>query len=207
SPVRPRCDGGLSPGWHRTSRNQRPTIVPLVTNPRDNSLARFAMAGAALALAQQVAAKSVREWLFLSSFSVTDLPKAMLVAALCAIPAALLTTRFMKRSGPRRVTPILFVMSAVAAVGEWLLVWSYPRATAVAVYLHVSVGGAVMLSSMWSLFNERFDPHSMKQLVGRLGASATFGGLAGGAVMERAASVLGARDGLLVLAVFSVGAA
>jgi ATP:ADP antiporter, AAA family len=161
---------------------------------------RLAMLTAALAIAHQVAGKSLREGLFLSIFKVQDLPKMMLGSALCAIPIVLLVSRLMTRHGPDRLTPLLFVVSAVLSVGEYLLLPIAAHAIALTVYLHVSIGGALMVSAFWSLVNERLDPHTMKRSVGRITAGATLGGLVGGAAMERGAHWLDARTLLLLVA-------
>src|SRR4051812_44467082 len=95
------------------------------------------MAAAASALGLHVAARSLREGLFLATFPVAELPKAMLGAALFAIPMALLVAHWMARFGPGRLTPILFLVSACGSIGEWWLLPSLPRAIAIAVYLHV----------------------------------------------------------------------
>jgi hypothetical protein len=158
------------------------------------------MLTAALGVGHQVAAKSLREGLFLSTFSVADLPKAMLGSALLAIPIALVVSRFMTRHGPARVAPALFVASALLSLLEWALLPGVPRAAALLVYLHVSVGGALLMSAFWSIVNERFDPHALKRVVGRIAAGATLGGLVGGAVMERVAHWLDARSTLPLVA-------
>jgi len=158
------------------------------------------MLTAALAIAHQVAGKSLREGLFLSTYAVADLPKVMLGSALGAIPIVLLVARLMTRHGPDTLTPLLFVASALFSVTEWLLFPQLPRAIALAVYLHVSIGGALLVSAFWSVVNERFDPHTMKRLIGRITASATLGGLLGGAAMERVAHWLSARSALLAVA-------
>lgn len=159
------------------------------------------MLTAALAVGHQVAGKSLREGLFLSTFSLADLPKAMLGTALLAIPVALVVARLMTRMGPGRLAPALFVASAVLSLLEWALLPQLPRAIALLVYLHVSIGGAILMSSFWSIVNERFDPHALKRLVGRIAAGATLGGLVGGAAMERIAHWLDARSTLPVTAV------
>jgi hypothetical protein len=159
------------------------------------------MLTAALAIAHQVAGKSLREGLFLSTFKVQDLPKMMLASALCAIPIVLVVSRLMTRHGPDRTTPLLFVVSAVLSVVEYLLLPVAAHAIALTVYLHVSIGGALMVSAFWSLVNERLDPHTMKRSVGRITAGATLGGLLGGAAMERGAHWFDARSTLLLVAV------
>ena len=158
------------------------------------------MLTAALAIAQQVAGKSLREGLFLSTYSVADLPKVMLGSALAAIPIVLFVARLMTRFGPDRLTPSLFVSSALLCLLEWALLPQLPRAIALVVYLHVSLGGALLISAFWSVVNERFDPHALKHLIGRITASATLGGLVGGLAMERVAHWLNARSTLPLVA-------
>ncbi len=166
------------------------------------------MLTAGLGVAHQVAGKSLREGLFLSTHAVSDLPKVMLGSALAAIPIALLVTGLMTRWGPARLAPALFLASAALSLLEWLLLPGFPRPTALLVYLHVSIGGALLLSAFWSVVNERFDPHTLKRLIGRITASATLGGLVGGAAMERVAHWLDTRSALVLVAgVCSVAAA
>jgi hypothetical protein len=175
--------------------------------PSEARVARLAMLTAALAIAHQVAAKSLREGLFLSTFSLARLPVMMLGSALIAIPTAFLVARLMMRYGPAHVAPAMFAVSATLSLTEWLLFPSFPRAIAILVYLHVSVGGALLASAFWSVVNERFDPHTLRHLVGRIGASATLGGLVGGAAMERMAYWLDARSTLLLVSGLCLAAA
>jgi hypothetical protein len=165
------------------------------------------MLTAALGVGHQVAAKSLREGLFLSTYSVGDLPKAMLGSALLAIPIALVVSRLMTQLGPGRLAPALFVVSALLSLLEWALLPGLPRAAALLVYLHVSVGGALLMSAFWSIVNERFDPHALKRFVGRIAAGATLGGLVGGAAMERVAHWLDARSTLPLVALACLVAA
>jgi hypothetical protein len=167
---------------------------------RDARAARLAMLTAALAIAHQVAGKSLREGLFLSTYSVADLPKVMLGSALAAIPVVLFVARLMTRFGPDKLTPSLFVVSAALSLAEWGLLPALPRAIALLVYVHVSIGGALLISAFWSVVNERFDPHALKHLIGRITASATIGGLVGGIAMERVAHWVNARSALPLVA-------
>src|SRR5690349_14879953 len=162
------------------------------------------MLTAGLAIAQQVAGKSLREGLFLSTYAVTDLPKVMLGTALAAIPIVLMVAGLMTRHGPNKLTPSLFVASAVLSLLEWALLPQLPRAIALVVYLHVSIGGALLVSAFWSVVNERFDPHALKHLIGRITASATIGGLLGGLAMERVVHWLNARTTLPLIACVSL---
>ncbi|HYQ28197.1 MAG TPA: hypothetical protein VER04_13295, partial [Polyangiaceae bacterium] len=159
------------------------------------------------ALGLHVAARSLREGLFLATFPVAELPKAMLGAALLAVPLALAVAHGMARFGPGRLTPLLFLISACGSFGEWWLLPGLPRAIAIAVYFHVSIGGALLISAFWSIVNERFDPHSLKAVVGRIGGASTLGGLTGGLMMERIAHSWSARTSLLALALLALGTA
>ncbi|HEY6078517.1 MAG TPA: hypothetical protein VIW29_06930, partial [Polyangiaceae bacterium] len=173
-------------------------------SPAESRASRLSMLTAAIAIGHQVAGKSIREGLFLSSFPVTDLPKTMLATALVAIPIALLVTRLMTRLGPTRVTPVLFVVSALLSCLEWLLLPRFQHGIALVVYFHISIGGALLMSAFWSIVNERFDPHTLKRLVGRISASATLGGLLGGIMMERVAHLVNARSTLPLMALMSL---
>lgn len=174
------------------------------SSPAESRASRLSMLTAAIAIGHLVAGKSIREGLFLSTFPVTDLPKAMLGAALIAMPIALLVARLMTKLGPARVTPVMFVVSALLSALEWLLFPRLQRPIALLVYLHVSIGGAMLMSAFWSIVNERFDPHTLKRLVGRISASATLGGLLGGLLMERVAHLLNARSTLPLMAAMAL---
>jgi hypothetical protein len=173
----------------------------------DARATQLAMLAAALALGHHVAAKSLREGLFLATFTVAQLPKAMLGTALVAIPMALLVARWMARFGPGRLTPILFVVSALGSFGEWWLFPVLPKVVAIGLYVHVSIGGALLVSAFWSIINERFDPHTVKNVVGRIGGASTLGGLVGGLMMERIAHWLSARSSLILIGALALGAA
>jgi len=173
----------------------------------DSHATQLAMAASSLALGLHVAARSLREGLFLATFPVAELPKAMLGAALLAVPLALAVAHGMARFGPGRLTPLLFLISACGSFGEWWLLPGLPRAIAIAVYFHVSIGGALLISAFWSIVNERFDPHSLKAVVGRIGGASTLGGLTGGLMMERIAHSWSARTSLLALALLALGTA
>ena len=131
----------------------------------------------------------------------------MLGAALVAIPSALFVARGMVRFGPARLAPAMFVASALISLLEWWYLPSAPRTVAIVVFAHISIGGALLMSAFWSVVNERFDPHTLKNLVGRIGASGTLGGLIGGLVMERVAHWLDARSTLLLVALLALAAA
>jgi len=163
-------------------------------------LAAFA---AAVMIAQQVGGKATRDALFLDHYGAMELPKAMLGAAVLSILSVLATSSAMQRWGPGRVVPVAFTASGVLFVAEWFLLPVNPGLTSYAIYLHMGVFGAIVISGFWSVVNERFDPHSAKKAVARIAAAATFGGLVGGLGAERVAVLLEPRHMLAILGVLN----
>ncbi len=151
-------------------------------------------------IAQQVGCKATRDALFLSSFEPEDLPRVVIAAAVAAMLAVFGASKAFVRFGPARVVPVAFGASAVMYVAEWALVSSAPRPVAVVLYLHTAVFGALVVSGFWSVVNERFDPHSAKRIVGRIGMGATFGGVIGGVLAERVGAFGHSDDMLAILA-------
>ena len=170
----------------------------------DRATATIAALFAAGLVGQQVAAKAIRDALFLSSFPVTYLPWAMLTAALLSIGAALLFARAMSSGSPSRVMAVGLSISAVLYVVEWGLSAALPGLVAALVYVHLALFGPALVSGMWSLINERFDPHAAKSLVGRIGIGASAGGIAAGTLTWMGAGQVAVPEMLLGLALVSV---
>lgn len=174
---------------------------------RDRSASRAALIAAAVMIAQQVGSKATRDALFLSSFDPEDLPTVVIASAAASLVAVLTATRAYARFGPARVVPVAFASSAALYGAEWLLVQTAPRPIAVTVYLHTAIFGALVISGFWSVVNERFDPHSAKHVVSRIGTGATFGGVAGGLLAERFGEWGDANAMLLALGLLNAMAA
>lgn len=161
-------------------------------------------------IAQQVGSKATRDALFLSSFAPEDLPTVVIAAAAAAMVAVFAASRAYARFGPARVVPLAFAVSAALYAAEWGLSDSAPRAVAVVLFLHTSIFGALVISGFWSVVNERFDPHTAKRVVSRIGIGATLGGVAGGVLAERigawgeAETMLAALAGINALAALGV---
>lgn len=168
---------------------------------------RAATLCAAGMIAHQVAAKATRDALFLSEFEVSALPIMFAVAAACSLALGRVSAGAMVRLGPGRLVPIAFLASAVLLLGEAALYRVSRPATAVALYLHVAVLGALVISGFWSMINERFDPRTAKRCASRIAAGATLGGIAGGLVAERVAAHTGLGVMLPLLAAAHVGCA
>jgi hypothetical protein len=133
-----------------------------------------------LLIAQQVVGKAARDALFLSSFPVAALPYAMMASALASLMAVLVFSSALRRYSPFAVVPAAAGLSAVLLLGEWALALYTPRLAALAVYLHMALFGAALVSGFWSLINERFDPYTAKHAMGRIGLGASLGGVVGG---------------------------
>jgi hypothetical protein len=173
----------------------------------DQRAAQAAAVAAFLLIANQVAARAVRDALFLSAFQVRSLPLVMGGAALAAVAGAGLLSLALARRSPARVVPAAAALSAVLLAAWWAVSLVSARATALFVYLHVSAFGGALVSGFWSLVNERFDPHTARRVMGRIGTGATAGGVAGGAVAWACAQLLPlAATPLVLVAVGLVGA-
>jgi len=174
-----------------------------MSRPADHATA-FALVTATLTIAHQISGKATRDALFLSYYGVEALPKMVMGAAVVSFVAVVVMSRLLARFGPARVIPAAFGASALVFVAIWHLQATAPGPAAIALYVHMSVFGAVLISGFWSLVNERFDPHAAKQNVARIAAAATLGGVIGGVMAERVVAVLDARAMLLVLALLHV---
>ena len=155
---------------------------------------------ATIMIAHQVAGKATRDGLFLTSFDVTDLPKAVMASAVLSFFAVLLMSRLLSRYSPAKVVPIGYGISAVLFAAEWYYFYFYPKTVVALLYLHMATFGAVLISGFWSVINERFDPYTAKRTVARIAAAATLGGLLGGILTQSAVSLWGSRTMLMFLA-------
>jgi hypothetical protein len=159
-------------------------------HPADRPAVAAATLAAALIIAHQVAARAVRDALFLSAFQVGALPLVMGGAAVAALAGAGLLSLALSRRSPSRVVPLAAALSSLLLVGWWALGLAFPRAAAVGLYLHVATFGGSLVSGFWSLVNERFDPYTARRVMGRIGTGATAGGVAGGVLAWLASRAL-----------------
>jgi len=165
-------------------------------------LVSVSMLAAGLMMAHQVAGKAARDSIYLSTFPVSELPKAVMAAAAVALLLTVAWARAMSAYGPRRVVPGGFLLSAAMHLAEFALIDRASGITAVAVYLHIVGFGAVLLSGFWSIANEMYDPANAKKFFGRIAGGGTAGGILGGLAAERTAVLMPGGDILLVLAGF-----
>lgn len=154
-----------------------------------------------LMLAHQVAAKAVRDALFLSQFNSSYLPRMVMAGSALSIVAGLLNSRLLPVLTPARMVPWAFLGSGALHLVEWTLRQTpYRSAMVMLVYIHVVALGAIVLSGFWSLLNERFDPRSGKKYFGRIAGVGTLGGILGGVAAERFAVLFPPTTILLFLA-------
>jgi hypothetical protein len=122
--------------------------------------------------------RATRDTLFLSAFDVHLLPPVLMGAAVLSVLSVFVLSSLLAAHSPARVVPAAIGASQVSLLAAWGLSFAAPGLAALAVYAHVAVFGAALVSGSWSLVNERFDARSGKRLVG----SITTGGLAGAAL-------------------------
>ncbi len=175
-----------------------------MTDSDDRRTVATATICAALVVTGQVGGKALRDALFLSAFPVTDLPVMIMSAAVLSIVGALLMTRLFGTWGPRRVTAVVFLGSAALLAVQGLGAHEWPRAVAVALYLHIAGFGSLLISGVWSAVSEAFDPAAARRHIGTVATGATAGGLLGGVLAERVAAWSGPTSMFFVIAVVHV---
>ena len=158
-------------------------------------------------IAYQVAGKATRDALFLSSFAVTVLPSMVIGSATLSVLAVLLASRLLAARDPTKVIPEVLGLSGLLLLVEWGLVGYFRQGIAIAVYLHFSALGALLISGFWSIVSERFDPRSAKKQIGRIAAGGTVGGVLGGVLAERVGASLSVTAMLPLLAGIQFGCA
>lgn len=175
--------------------------------PRSAVSVRQAAIAAGVLSALTVTGKSTRDALFGAHFPATELPKVMLAGAALSAAFALGTSRVFRRRGPAAVLPPLMLINALGFLIEHALLAASAKTVALVLYLHVSAVTGLLLSGFWSVVNERFDPHTLRLSISRIGLGGTLGGFIGGVSAERIAAWAGAGYTLLELSVLSVLAA
>jgi AAA family ATP:ADP antiporter len=166
-----------------------------------------ATVAAAAMVAQVVIGKATRDALFLSNFPVARLPIALFGGSIVSAAVVRLTTHLLARYGPARVLPVAFAAQGVLLLLEWALSTRFEPQIAIVFYIHMVAASAPIVSVFWSVISEAFDPHTAREVVGRIGAGATLGGVLGGAMAWGASKVTTVPTMLGVMAVLSgVGA-
>ncbi len=154
---------------------------------------------AAAVTGQFVAGKATRDALFLTSLSFHALPTMLIVASIGSILFVAAHARWAAKLTPSTLVQILFGVSGVLYLAEWVARLNAPAATAVVMFLHTSAMGPLLTSGFWLIATERFDPRTAKRRFGQITGAGTIGGLLGALAAERVAATLGAPAMLVVL--------
>ncbi len=157
-----------------------------------------------LLIAQQVAGRALRDALFLSAYSVSSLPGMILAAALVSVCGALVFAGALSRRLPATVLTGALTLQGLLLAGEWALADDRPRLVAAVLYVQLALLAPGLLSAFWSLVNERFDPHTARRVMGRIGTGASLGGVVGGALAWAATHAFPVHALLLGLSVTSL---
>jgi AAA family ATP:ADP antiporter len=155
-----------------------------------------------LTVASYTVVKTVRDAVFLSRFSVTELSLlsvglALLTGFVVALYARL--TGGISRPNLIGATNLLIAASLIA-------IWrglSHPALADLlpwVLYVWSGVFGVFTIMQFWLLANDLFDAREAKRLFGLVGAGATLGGVAGGLASRLATTTIGTHGLLLVAA-------
>ena len=154
-------------------------------------------------IAQQIGGKAARDAFFLSQFDISALPTMMVVSALVSIAAV----QAVMGRRPALVVPWGFAVSGVLLLAEWTFAGTQPRIVAAALYLHIAVFGAVLISGFWSLVTDSFDPHTARRRMGQIATGASVGAVIGGLLVERIGALSSVTSAFPVLALLHFGCA
>jgi len=154
--------------------------------------------------AQFVAGTTTRDALYFASLSVGSLPQIILATAGFSILIVMISGRAFRHLAPTNAVALALGISAAVFAGEWVMVRFAPTLAARLVYLHVSGFTPILASGFWLIVTEQFDPRAAKQRFGQIAAAGTAGGVAGGLLAERIATIFGVPAMLLVLGALSL---
>src|SRR5437867_3440381 len=140
----------------------------------------MAMICFAVLTAEYVGGKAARDALYLAQLDVTTLPAMVIATSVVSIVLVAASTKISTRVAPSTFVPVLFTVSAILLVGEWLLTFHAGRTAAVLFYLHISGLGPILGSAFWLIASDRFDPRTAKRRFGQIQGAGTLGGLLGG---------------------------
>jgi hypothetical protein len=163
-----------------------------------------AMVSSGIVTAQFVAGKATRDALFLAHLDVTSLPAMVVATAAFSILLVWISSTTLRYIEPLRFVPLAFVVSAGLLFALWGLAYSAPVAAAQLVYLQISGFGPMLGSGFWLIATERFDPRTAKRRFGQIAGAGTLGGLLGGLLAERVATMADIETMLPILAILNL---
>jgi len=156
-----------------------------------DSATTWAMVGAAAIGAQYIAGKAARDALFLAHFEPDVLPRMIIGTSVFSILLVVGSSKLLGKVAPGVYVPVAFAACAALLLGIWGISGSFPRVAAPLLYLLISGIGPLLGSGFWLIASERFDPRTAKQRFGQIGSAGTVGGLVGGLLAARIATVAG----------------
>lgn len=151
-------------------------------------------------MAHMISGKAARDSLFLLNFPIEMLPRMTVVAAVASLFFVIGWARRLATRSPAELVPWALLGASVLQFSLWGLYSLQPKASAVLFYVYMIGPNAILLSSYWSLLNERFDPREAKKLFGRVTAGGTLGGVLSGAAADQIADFFGPSSLLPFLA-------
>jgi ATP/ADP translocase len=172
----------------------------------DNRARLIAIAGAMLLMAHMISGKAARDSLFLLNFPVEFLPRITGVAAALSLVFVVVWSRGLSTRSPARLVPMALIAGGTMHLMVWGIYLVAPKVSAVIFYLYMIGPNAILLSSYWSLLNERFDPQQAKRMFGQITAGGTLGGLLSGFAADQVADLFGPASLLPLLAILQVAA-
>ncbi len=165
-----------------------------------SSAVATATLASATVTAQFIAGKATRDALYLSELDVTTLPAMVAATSAFSILLVGVSSRALQRLPPGTFVSLAFVASSLLLFASWGLTIAAPTTAAIAIYLLISGLGPILGSGFWLIVTERFDPRTAKRRFGQIAGGGTIGGLFGGLLSERVATVAGVPAMLPVLA-------
>lgn len=175
-----------------------------ITQSRERYSIIFASVAALMMIGHLQGGKTVRDALFLSYFDVVDLPKMMIATAILSAVAVVSFSRVLARYGPARLMPPFYILSGMISFGEWVAMSFWPQFVTVALYFHITVFDALLISGFWSIINERYDPYSAKNVISRMVIFTALGGLFGAGAAAVVAKTVDIRAVIAMLAILHV---
>ncbi|MCW5966531.1 MAG: hypothetical protein KIT83_21010 [Bryobacterales bacterium] len=173
-------------------------------NPQRDHAPLIAILGAMMLMAHMISGKAARDSLFLLNFPIEMLPRMTVAAAVASLFFVIGWARKLATRSPAELVP----WTLLGASGLQFLLWGlyelHPGASAVLFYFYMIGPNAILLSSYWSLLNERFDPRQAKKIFGRITAGGTFGGVVSGALADQVADYFGPSSLLPLLGILQL---
>ncbi len=147
--------------------------------PNEVRAVTLSVASAFLIISFLIAARSIREALYLTAFDVKTLPYITGAVAILSVPTVGVFAGLLTRFNPRNVlTGVLLVIGAgLVALAPFA---ARVNVAVVAFYLWTALGTLLLTSGFWVVTSELFPIRGAKRLFGLIGAGGTAGAMVTG---------------------------